>query len=267
MAKRHRLEDVDLSPHLEDQAYEEHLQKAQYRLRSVELAYYHQKRRGIVVFEGWDAAGKGGAIRRMSAVLDPRGFKVWPIAAPDAHDQARHYLYRFWARIPEPGTIAVFDRSWYGRVLVERVEGLVSRAAWTRAYGEINEFEDMLLDDGVRMVKIFIHISYEKQVERFIERTEDPYKRWKMTPDDLRNLQRRRDYERAIDEMLAKTWTRQAPWHLVSGENKNHARVRILNLIADELGRGVDLRPPPLDPEVARLAPKMLGAKVKRKRS
>ena len=114
-----------------------------------------------------------------------------------------------------------------------------------RAYGEINEFEAMLIDDGVRMVKIFMHISYEKQVERFIERTEDPFKRWKMTPDDLRNLKRRKDYEQAIEEMLAKTWTRKAPWHLVSGENKNHARVRILNLIADELGRGLDLKPPP----------------------
>ncbi len=257
-----RLADVDLSPHLENHEYEDRIQRAQHRLREVQLAYLYERRRALVVLEGWDAAGKGGAIRRMSAVLDPRGFKVWPIAKPSDDEQGRHYLYRFWQRLPELGAIAVFDRSWYGRVLVERVEGFASKARWRQAYDEINAFEDMLIDDGARLVKIFLHISAKEQLNRFEERMRDPFKRWKITTADLDARARRKDYERAIDEMFQRTSTRQAPWHVVSGESKNHARVRCLSIIADALAPGCDLRPAPLDAEVARRAKRELGLTI-----
>ena len=259
-----RLDRLDMSLHLENHEYEDQLQKAQHRLRAVQLAYRYENRRALVVFEGWDAAGKGGAIRRMSVALDPRGFKVWPIAAPLPDEQGRHYLYRFWQRLPELGSIAVFDRSWYGRVLVERVEHLVDKRRWRQAYDEINAFEAMLIDDGARLVKIFLHISAEEQLRRFEERMRDPFKRWKITTADFQSRAKRALYERAIDEMFVRTSTARAPWHLVSGECKNHARVRCLTILADVLAPGCDLRPAPLDAEVARLARKKFGIKLPR---
>src|SRR5438445_6485110 len=195
-----RLEDVDLSQKIVDkETYEKALTAVQLRLLRLQQAHYHKKRRAMLVFEGWDAAGKGGAIRRLTEKVDPRGLRVWPIAAPGEDEQARHYLYRFWEKLPEPQTWAVFDRSWYGRVLVERVEKLCKPREWKRAYGEINEFEKMLADDGVAIVKVFMHISKKEQLRRFEERESNPYKRWKITKEDWRNRRKWSQYEEAID--------------------------------------------------------------------
>jgi polyphosphate kinase 2 (PPK2 family) len=253
---------VDLARRLDTEDYERRLLQGQRRLREIQLAYFQSRRRALIVIEGWDAAGKGGIIRRMAILLDPRGFRVWPIAAPESEEQGRHYLYRFWRRVPERGVIAVFDRSWYGRVLVERVEGLVDRAAWMRAYREINEFERMLTDDGARIVKVFLHMSPEEQLRRFEERIRNPLKRWKITLDDLRARQKRSAYALAIDEMFAKTSMPFAPWHIVSAEDKFFARIEVLNLIARRLADGVDLRLPPLDPAVVREARRVLGLRL-----
>jgi len=239
--------------------YDKQLKAWQARLQAVQVAFRREGARGVVVFEGWDAAGKGGAIRRMAWVLDPRGFDVHPIAAPLPQDRGRHYLRRFWLRLPGPGELAVFDRSWYGRVLVERVEGLVTKAEWRRAYGEINQFEQQLVDDDFRIVKLFLHITPEEQLDRFRARFRHPLKRWKLTPEDLRNRARWKDYQDAIEDMLAETSTKQAPWHVVPANCKHFARVRALELIVEGLGRGLDLGLPSPHPEVAAMASEVLG--------
>lgn len=194
-----------------------------------------------------------GGIRRLIEKLDPRGFHVWPIGAPSAGEQGRHYLYRFWTRLPVPGTIAIFDRSWYGRVLVERVEGLISKPVWKRAYDEINEFERMLIDDGVRVVKIFLHISPEEQLERFAERLSNPYKRWKLTDADIRDHQKWDDYAEAIEDMFDRTSTKAAPWHAIYAEKKWVARVEVLKAVTAALEEDVTITPPPIDPEVEKM--------------
>jgi polyphosphate kinase 2 (PPK2 family) len=246
-----QLATVDLERKLKDEeTYDRRLKALQVDMLNLQQAYQRQGRRGIIVLEGWDTAGKGGLIRRMSARLDPRSLRVWPIGPPLPSEQGRHYLYRFWKKLPEPGVLAIFDRSWYGRVLVERVEGLAGKAEWQRAYHEIAEFERMLVDDGVRLVKLFLHITPEVQLERFRERLSVPYKRWKLTPEDLRNRRHWADYERAIDEMFQRTSTRFAPWHAVPCVYKWHGRVRSMELILETLGKGVDVAPPPADPAV-----------------
>lgn len=258
-----RLAEVRLGRKLKDEAtYERRLKGLQIDMLNLQQAYQRQERRGIVVLEGWDTAGKGGLIRRMSARLDPRNFRVWPIGVPLPAEQGRHYLYRFWKRLPEPGTIAVFDRSWYGRVLVERIEGLAPKAAWKRAYAEINEFERLLTDDGVRLVKLFLHITPETQLERFRERLSVPYKRWKLTPEDLRNRRHWDEYATAIDEMFHRTSTAFAPWHAVPCVYKWYGRVTALTLIRDTLGREVDVAPPPADPATEAAIATMIEAGV-----
>ncbi|HET8728429.1 MAG TPA: polyphosphate kinase [Alphaproteobacteria bacterium] len=247
-----RLADIDLGRRLKDKAtYEERLDALQLRLLQIQQAYKRQGRRGIVVLEGWGTAGKGGLIRRMTVKLDPRQARVWPIGAPSAEERGNHYLRRFWARLPDPGTLGVFDRSWYGRVLVERVEGFAPPAAWRRAYDEINAFERMLVDDGVRLVKLFLHIDRAEQLKRFRARLEVDYKRWKLTADDIRNHLRREDYVTATDEMFARTSTGAAPWHAIPANNKWYARVTGMQIIADALSAGVELAPPPMDETVA----------------
>lgn len=258
--KRVRLARLDMSQQLRSKAeYERRLARLQLRMLSIQQAFFHDRLRGVVVVEGWDAAGKGGMIRRLGEKLDPRGFKVWPISAPDPAEQARHYLYRFWTKLPEPGTLAVFDRSWYGRVLVERVQELAPRDVWRRAYREINEFERMLSADGVRIAKVFLHITPEEQLRRFAERLNDPYKRWKLTAADIRDHLRWEDYVVAAEDMFARTSTAHAPWHVVPGDRKWYARVASIERIADRLGRGLDLTPPRLDPGVERAALRLLG--------
>ncbi|HZK92151.1 MAG TPA: polyphosphate kinase [Stellaceae bacterium] len=256
------LASLDLDRRLADKAaYEHDLGHAQIEMLKVEQAYRVGGLRGIIVFEGWDAGGKGGAIQRLTARLDPRGIRVWEIAKPSSEEQGRHYLWRFWQRLPPPGHIAVFDRSWYGRVLVERVEGLTAEANWRRAYREINEFERMLVDDGVRLVKLFLHVSAEEQLKRLAERIADPIKHWKIAPDDIRNYALRAGYVAAMDEMFEKTSTGEAPWRVIAGDHKWFARVAAIRTAVDILGDGLELAPPPVDTDVATTAAKLLKKK------
>jgi PPK2 family polyphosphate:nucleotide phosphotransferase len=258
-----RLAGLDQSAAIGGEAeYEALLKKLQLEMLTVQQSYFRQKRRAVIVLEGPDAAGKGGAIKRMTERLDPRGLHVWPIGAPNEWEIGKHYLFRFWQRLPDPGTFAIFDRSWYGRVLVERVEKLAARRDWQRAYEEINAFETMLAHDGVRVVKLLLWISKGEQRRRFRERLENPYKRWKLTPADLRNRARWPSYERAFEEMLERTSTGTAPWHVVPADHKWFARVEVLRTVIAALRRGVSIELPPLDPAVKRAAAKLLGLKV-----
>lgn len=231
------LEKVNLKQRLARKDYDAQLDVLQNKLHLLGYQVYLQKRPVVLVFEGWDAAGKGGAIKRLTARLDPRGYVVWPIAAPHGDDKDRHYLYRFWRRLPEQGQIAIFDRSWYGRVLVERVEGFCSEAAWQRAYGEINQFERELLDFGTIILKFWLHISQAEQLRRFKEREKTNYKSWKITDEDWRNRGKWKDYEQAVDDMLIKTSTHRAPWTVVEANDKWHARVKVLKTAVEKLTR------------------------------
>jgi polyphosphate kinase 2 (PPK2 family) len=241
------LSDVDLSLRLEPAVYDRRLAKLQRTLAAIQQAYLLSGRSAVIVFEGWDAAGKGGTIRRMSAAFDPRSFKVWPIGPPRNYYLARLYLLRFMERLPPAGAITVFDRSWYGRVLVERVEELIPPRRWKAAYREITEFERTMTDDGTRLVKLFLHITPEEQLRRFEARLHDPMKRWKLSFEDFRNRRHWDDYARATEEMLARTSTPNAPWRVIPAEDKRYGRIAAMTEIARQLGRGVDLRPPPLD--------------------
>jgi polyphosphate kinase 2 (PPK2 family) len=245
-----RVAKLDTDGHIAKRDYERKLGTLQTKMRAILQAYLFSDDQGVVVFEGVDAAGKGGAIRRLTGVLDPRAYKVWPIGAPNEIERQQHYLSRFWSRLPPHGTIAIFDRSWYGRVLVERVEGHTEKRDWRRAYNEINEFEHMLIDDGMKLVKIFLHISQKEQLKRFEQRVRDPLKRWKLTYDDVRNRLQWDAYEDAINEMIARTSTVAAPWHVVATDNKRRARIDTLTHITDVLSKGVDLKPRPLAPKL-----------------
>ncbi|MFZ0950547.1 MAG: hypothetical protein WAN19_20635 [Candidatus Sulfotelmatobacter sp.] len=234
------LETVDLTRTLDRLAYVREVTRRQIQLRELGYQVYLQKQSVIIVFEGWDAAGKGGAIKRITEKLDPRGYVVYSISSPQGEDRTRHYLYRFWRRLPERGQIAIFDRSWYGRVLVERVEGFASEAEWKRAYREINSFERQLREFGVILVKFWIHISREEQLRRFEERKAIGYKAWKLTDEDWRNREKWEAYEEAVEQMLVKTSTATAPWALVEGNDKYWARTRVLaklvKILSAELG-------------------------------
>jgi polyphosphate kinase 2 (PPK2 family) len=234
------LETLDLDRKLDRKTYVRELTRRQVQLRELGYQVYLQKRPVVLVFEGWDAAGKGGAIKRITEKIDPRGYVVYPISAPQGEDKTRHYLYRFWRRLPERGQIAIFDRSWYGRVLVERAEGFASEEEWKRAYKEINSFERQLRDFGAILAKYWIHISRAEQLRRFEERRRIGYKSWKLTEEDWRNRQKWGVYEAAVEEMLLRTSTLTAPWQLVEGNDKYWARVRVLEhlveLLSEELG-------------------------------
>lgn len=253
------LADVDLEATLDKRAYEVALKDLQRSLTAIQQTYLFSGQKAVVVFEGWDAAGKGGTIRRMSAALDPRSFKVWPIGAPRNYYLDRHYLLRFMDRLPPKGAISVFDRSWYGRVLVERVEELTPEARWRSAYGEINSFERMLLEDGTRLVKLFFHITPEVQLARFEERLRDPLKRWKLTYEDFRNREKWDHYAVAIDEMLAHTSAEAAPWHVIPANCKRFARVTALRHIVRTLSEGIEIAPAVPDRRVLDEADRMLN--------
>lgn len=227
-----RLDGVDLSAQVPRERYEQRLKELQKKLYALQVENYLRGGRAIFVFEGWDAAGKGGVIKRLTALMDPRGLKVWPIAAPRDAEKRNHYLWRFWQRLPERGEVAIFDRSWYGRVLVERVEGFAKDAEWKRAYDEINAFEKMLTDDGVRIAKFFLHIDRKTQLERFEARETDPLKQYKLSREDWRNRKRWRDYEDAIQDMLDRTHRPDAPWIVVAANDKKHARLVVLETCA-----------------------------------
>ena len=252
------LDKLDMDVGFDKATYDHSLAELQYRLKELSLAYGRQQRRSVVVFEGADAAGKGGTIRRMSWPLDPRMLKVWPISAPNEEEKGQHYLYRFWRRLPRPGQMVVFDRSWYGRVLVERVEGFATTNEWQRAYAEINEFERMLFDDGIRLVKIFLHITQEEQLSRFRARFHDPFKRWKLSEEDLRNRGKWEDYKVATNDMFQKTSTMDHPWHLIPANNKHYTRLAAIEVIVNTLSEGVDLSLPALTPEFEKRAAKAL---------
>ena len=239
--------------------YAEDLAELQERLARILVAHIVHKRHAIVVCEGWDAAGKGGAIQRMTAEWDPRAYRVWPIAAPTAEEKARHFLWRFWKKLPGGGEIAVFDRSWYGRVLVERVEEIAVEAEWRRAYDEINEFEAQQTYDGATIVKLFFHVTQETQDARLRARLDHPWKRWKVTAEDFRNRARRDDYLAAAHDMFERTDTRWAPWKAIDGNNKKAARIAALTAVAEALEAACPPKPPEPDPEVARLAREAFG--------
>jgi PPK2 family polyphosphate:nucleotide phosphotransferase len=239
--------------------YEAAMESLQLRMLRIQQAYFHQGRRAVLVFEGMDAAGKGGAIRRLTAMLDPRGVKVWPIGAPTAEEKAQHYLGRFWSRLPTTGTIAIFDRSWYGRVMVERVEGLTPKPDWRRAYSEINDFEHLLTEDGVRILKLFMNISKDEQHRRFVERLTNPFKRWKLTDADLKSRDQWDGYVTAVEDMIERTDTRHAPWHVIPANRKWYARMRVMEIVTKELARGVSLKAPTLDPALLLAEAERLG--------
>ena len=198
------LDRVDLTAEVGGDEYQERLEELQERAFALQIEGFQKGRRTVVAFEGWDAAGKGGCIKRLTALMDPRGYKVWPIAAPRDEDARHHWLWRFWRRLPESGELTVFDRTWYGRVLVERVEGFARPAEWRRAYDEINAFERTLTADGTRLVKLFLHIDRKEQKRRFEERAEDPLKRYKIGPEDWRNRKKWSEYQAALQAVQAR---------------------------------------------------------------
>ena len=253
-----KLGSVDLSKKARKKTYQSKLTKLQFALQAIQQTYMHTRDKAVIVFEGWDASGKGGTIRRLSSAMDPRGFKVWPIGAPRPYFKERHYLQRFWERLPANGAIGVFDRSWYGRVLVERVEGFATEDEWRRAFAEINEFERLLADDGVRIVKLFMHISPDEQMERFLARLEDPRKRWKLSHDDFRNRGKWDAYTTAIEDMVHRTSTENAPWWVIPANNKKYARLAALETIRSVLSEGVDLSPRPAEEGIRELAESMM---------
>lgn len=240
------LETIDLNKSLTREEYIRDLIRYQLQLRALAYQLYVRKRPLVIVYEGWDAGGKGGNIKRVTERLDPRGYEVYPIAAPQGEDKTHHYLYRFWRRLrpPDEKQILIFDRSWYGRVLVERLEGFCTEDEWKRAYREINEFERQLVDFGTILVKFWIHISQEEQLRRFLERQETPYKAWKLTEEDWRNRAKWDAYEEAINDMLLKTSTFTAPWTVVEGNCKWYARVKTLRTLVEVLSRELDYLPP-----------------------
>ena len=228
---------LDLSLSVDRERSRTELERQQGRLYR---AQYRARQRGVstvVVCEGWDAGGKGGAIRRATAALDARYYRVIPIAAPTDEELAHHYLWRFWRHLSRAGRIVIFDRSWYGRVLVERVEGFAKPHEWQRAYDEIRQFEEQLVEHGTVVVKFWLHVSRDEQLRRFREREATPYKRWKITDEDWRNREKWDDYVAAVNEMVTRTSTRRAPWTLVEGNDKRYARLKVVRTLADRLKR------------------------------
>jgi len=228
---------TDLSASLSRDDYTKELAKRQRRLRKLVRRARGKAVTSVLVFEGWDAAGKGGAIRRLTGALDAIDYDVVPIAAPSEEEGAHHYLWRFWRRLPRAGRLLIFDRSWYGRVLVERVEGYAAEESWRRAYSEIRDFEEQLAEHGIPIVKFWLHIDPATQLERFRARESTPYKKYKITEDDYRNRGRWTDYCVAIEEMIARTSTASAPWHVIPANDKKFARVEILKAVCATLDR------------------------------
>ncbi len=234
------LSNLDKSKEMESKQYKLQLAKYQGQLNSLQRKARNRKLSTILLFEGWDASGKGGAIRRITTALDARDAQVIPIAAPTDEERAQHYLWRFWRHLPRAGRVTIFDRTWYGRVLVERVEGFATAAEWRRAYNEINAFERHLVQYGTVLLKFWIHISKDEQLNRFKTREETSFKRWKITEEDWRNREKWEDYETAVHDMVERTSTQIAPWNLIEGNDKRFARVKVLRTICERLEKALD---------------------------
>ena len=225
------LADISLDKKTDDAEYEKELSALQATLSDLHNRIYKKKIPVIIAYEGWDAAGKGGNIKRLTAALDPRGFEVVPVASPEPHEKNRHYLWRFWNRLPKDGHITIFDRTWSGRVMVERLEGFCSENDWMRAYNEINEFEKELHDWGAVIVKFWVQIDKDTQLARFNDRQNTPEKQWKITDEDWRNREKWDQYEVAVNDMIQKTSTEFAPWHILESNDKHYARIKALKTV------------------------------------
>lgn len=234
------LEKINPSQKMTEQQYKPALGKAQVRLRELELEIFRRQIPVLCVFEGWDAAGKGGAIKRVTEVLDPRGYTVSTYAAPHGEDRSHHYLWRFWRNLPRAGHLAIWDRSHYGRVLVERIEGFCAEEEWRRSYHEINEFEAHQASFGMVICKFWLHISKEEQLRRFKSRELDPYRAYKLTDEDWRNRAKWDVYWQGVEDMLVHTSTPHAPWTVVEADNKLHARAKVVRTIVDAIERRMD---------------------------
>jgi polyphosphate kinase 2 (PPK2 family) len=231
------LEKIDLTKKLSEAQYRQQVGRAQVRLRELEFEVFKQQVPVLCLFEGWDAAGKGGAIKRVTEMLDPRGFTVSSFAAPKGDEKTHHYLWRFWKTLPRSGHIVIYDRSHYGRVLVERVEGFCNEDEWRRAYREINEFEQHQASFGMVICKFWLHISKNEQLRRFKSREVDPYRSYKLTEEDWRNRAKWDRYREAVEDMLLHTSTPHAPWTVVEAENKLYARVKVVRTVGDAIAR------------------------------
>lgn len=251
-------------PTLASKEYKSRISSLQMKLMKFQHAIYKHRMRAVLAVEGTDAAGKGGTIKRLIDYMDPRGVRVYRIGAPTVEEAANHYLQRFWKRLPEAGEIAIFDRTWYGRVLVERVEKLSHEHAWKRAYGEINEFEKMLVDDGIILIKLFLVINKEEQRKRLLSRLKHPEKCWKITPEDFKSREYWDDYQVAYQDMLDRTYTEHAPWHIVPANSKKYARIETMEIVIRRLGEMIDLTQVRLiDPELREYALQILKKKQK----
>jgi len=234
------LSEVELNQDMDVMEYRKQLAKCQKKLAKLHNELYRKKVPVIIAYEGWDAAGKGGNIKRIAGALDPRGYDVHPIASPEPHEKSRHYLWRFWTRLPKTGHIAIFDRTWYGRVMVERLEGFCSQNDWQRAYNEINEFERELKDWGAVIIKFWVQIDKDTQLARFKDRENTPEKRWKITDEDWRNREKWDQYEDAVNEMLHRTSTDFAPWYILESNNKYYARIKALKIVIREIEKALE---------------------------
>lgn len=230
---------VNLRASFSKKEYQKRLKKAQMRLQELQLKIFKAKLPVLALFEGWDAAGKGGAIKRLTDNLDPRSYEVKAFSAPTAEEKMHHYLWRFWRDLPTAGKIGIFDRTWYGRVLVERIEGFATDTQWRRAYREINEFEAMLIDAGYVLVKFWLHVSPEEQLQRFESRQNDPFKCYKLTDEDWRNREKWGLYEVAVNQAIGRTHTPNAPWTIVAGNDKLYARVKVLESVIEAIQLGL----------------------------
>ncbi len=240
------LAELDYTKTVSPEDYKLELTPLQLQLRALAYRMYVDKRLLVIVYEGVDAAGKGGNIKRITERLDPRGYEVFSIAAPQGEDKTHHYLWRFWRRLrpPDEKQVLIFDRSWYGRVLVERVEGFCGEADWKRAYREINEFERQLADSGAVLVKFWIQVTDEEQLRRFEEREHSRYKAWKLTDEDWRNRRKWDQYTAAVEEMVLKTSTLTAPWTIVEGNDKCYARIKSLKTLVNTLSKELGVKHP-----------------------
>lgn len=229
------LAGIDLSKEMDKETYKEELEKWQNKLSRLHNELYKYRIPVVLAFEGWDAGGKGGAIKRLTQALDPRGYVVNPVASPNDEEKAHHYLWRFWRNLPKDGHVAIFDRSWYGRVMVERIEGFCSKEEWRRAYREMNDMEEQLANHGTIVIKFWMHIDKDEQARRFAERQENPAKQWKITDEDWRNREKWDQYEKVVDEMLIRTSTTYAPWVIVEANSKYYARIKVLRTVVEAI--------------------------------